>query len=217
MLDAKELVAWVRRIGGFTECFRAPGPTLHGWSTMQDRTLVQIAFFAALIAALGLLPQFALPFLGGVPISAQTLGIMLAGVMLGPWRGALSVLLFIFIVALGAPLLAGGRGGLGVFAGPTVGFLIGWPFAAWTTGMIMRSTRRMPVFVSALLAAIIGGICVLYVFGIPGITLITGLPLSKAAWGSAIFIPGDLIKAVMSAAVAQTVARGLPQALVSRS
>ena len=84
----------------------------------QDKTIAQIALYAALIAALGLLPKFNIPLAGGVPITAQSLGIMLAGVMLGPVRGALAVCLFLFVVALGAPLLAGGRGGSRCFCQP---------------------------------------------------------------------------------------------------
>ena len=80
----------------------------------------------------GLVPPVAIAFLGGVPITAQTLGVMLAGVMLGPIRGALAVLLFLFLVALGLPFLSGGRGGLGVFMGPSVGFLIGNPLRRLT-------------------------------------------------------------------------------------
>lgn len=184
---------------------------------MTDRSLVQVAFYAALIAALGLLPPVAIPFLGGVPITAQTLGVMLAGAMLGPVRGALAVLLFLFLVALGAPLLAGGRGGLGVFAGPSVGFLLGWPIGAFITGVVMQRTRALPVMPAAALAAVIGGIGAVYLIGIPGVAIMAGLPLSKAALGSAIYIPGDLIKAVITAVVAQSVARGLPGALMSRT
>lgn len=184
---------------------------------MTDRSLVQIAFYAALIAALGLLPQFAIPFLAGVPITAQTLGVMLAGVMLGPVRGALAVLLFLFLVAVGAPLLAGGRGGLWVFASPSVGFLIGWPLGAFAAGLIMRATRRFKVLPSAALAALVGGIGVVYLLGIPGISIMTGLALTEAAIGSAIYLLGDLIKVAITAVVAETVARGLPQALLSRA
>ena len=89
----------------------------------MERSLAHIALFAALIAVLGLVPKIDLA--AGVPITAQSLGIMLCGTVLGARRGALAVLLFLGLVALGLPLLAGGRGGLGVFASPTVGFLIG--------------------------------------------------------------------------------------------
>mgnify|MGYP000156249237 FL=1 len=184
---------------------------------MADRSLVHIAFYAALIAALGFVPPVSIAYLGGVPITAQTLGVMLAGVMLGPVRGAFAVLLFLFLVALGAPLLSGGRGGLGVFMGPSVGFLIGWPVGAFVAGLVMQSTREMNVAVSAAIAAAIGGILVVYAFGIPGVAIMAGLSLPKAALGSAVFIPGDLVKVVLAALIAQTIARGLPSALLSRS
>ncbi|WP_299477174.1 biotin transporter BioY [uncultured Roseibium sp.] len=183
---------------------------------MADRSLVHIAFYAALIAALGLVPPVAIPFLGGVPITAQTLGVMLAGVMLGPVRGALAVLLFLFLVALGAPFLAGGRGGLGVFASPSVGFLIGWPVGAFVAGWIMQVTSRLNILVAAGLSAAVGGIGVVYLFGIPGVAYMANLSLEKAALGSAIYIPGDLVKVVITALVVQTVARGLPGAVLSR-
>jgi biotin transport system substrate-specific component len=112
---------------------------------MNARSITHIALYAALIAVLGLLPKFSIPVAGGVPITAQTLGVMLAGVMLGPVRGFLACMLFLFIVALGLPLLAGGRGGLGVFFAPSVGFLIGFPLGAFVAGALMKSMRRMPV------------------------------------------------------------------------
>ena len=64
----------------------------------MEKNLTLIALFAALIAALGLLPAMMLP--GGVPITAQSLGIMLCGTVLGARRGALAVLLFLLLVAL---------------------------------------------------------------------------------------------------------------------
>ncbi|MEP3045162.1 MAG: biotin transporter BioY [Roseibium sp.] len=184
---------------------------------MADRSLVHIAFYAALIAALGLIPPIAIPLLGGVPITAQTLGVMLAGVMLGPVRGGLAVLLFLFLVVLGAPFLAGGRGGLGVFASPSVGFLIGWPIGAFVAGLVMRATTDMNVLVASAISAAVGGILIVYAFGVPGVAFMAGLSLPKAALGSAVYIPGDLVKVVITAVVTQTVARGLPGAILSRS
>lgn len=75
----------------------------------MERNLTLVALFAALIAALALIPKFSLGF--GVPITAQSLGIMLCGTVLGAKRGAMAVLLFLLLVALGLPLLAGGNGG----------------------------------------------------------------------------------------------------------
>ena len=104
----------------------------------MERSLTHIALFAALIAALGLVPRIDLA--AGVPITAQSLGIMLCGTVLGARKGALAVLLFLLLVALGLPLLAGGRGGLGVFAGPSVGYLVGFPIAAFVAGWVMERT-----------------------------------------------------------------------------
>jgi biotin transport system substrate-specific component len=183
----------------------------------RERTLVQIALYAAIIAVLGLMPKFDLPLAGGVPITAQSMGIRLAGVMLGAWRGAAAVSLFLLVVALGAPLLAGGRGGLGVFFGPSAGFLLGYPVAAFVAGFIMQKLKNQPVLPVALVAAVVGGIIVLYPLGIVGMSALGSLSPLDAAKACLIFIPGDTIKAVLVALVAQTVARGLPEALISRA
>lgn len=183
---------------------------------MKDRSLVQIALYAAIFAALGLLPRFDLPFAAGVPITAQSLGVMLAGVMLGAWRGALAMVLVLFVVGLGAPILAGGRGGLGVFFSPSVGFFVAYPVVAFVAGLLMQMLRNQPVFPAALVSAVMGGIVVMYASGIVGLSLMTNLSLLDAAKASLIFIPGDTIKAVLVALVAQTVARGMPEALLSR-
>ncbi|GAA0600307.1 biotin transporter BioY [Caenispirillum bisanense] len=170
-------------------------------------TVARIALFAALIAALGLVPQITLPFAGGVPITAQTLGIMLAGLILGPWRGAAAVLVFLAVVAMGAPLLAGGRGGLGVFVGPTVGFLVGFPIAAIVIGLIWRAMPEGRPMLAGVTASVVGGILTLYAFGIPGLALVTDMPLTKAAMVMAAFIPGDILKALIAAAVNREVRR----------
>ena len=104
---------------------------------METRDVVFIALFAAIMAGLAIFPPITLPLLG-VPITAQSLGAMLAGGVLGAARGCLSMALFLTLVAFGLPLLPGGRGGLGVFFGPTGGFLIGWIFAAVAVGFLVE-------------------------------------------------------------------------------
>jgi biotin transport system substrate-specific component len=181
---------------------------------MKDQALVQIALYAALVAALGLIPP--VPFVTGIPITAQTLGVMLAGVMLGPWRGLLSMLLFVFVVALGAPLLSGGRGGLGVFVGPTAGFFIGFPVAALVTGWVAQSLKRQPLLLATGVGAFTGGILVLYLFGIAGFALVTGNDLLRSMQVMSVYLPGDCVKVVLTAIVAQAVHRGLPRAVATR-
>ena len=180
----------------------------------MERSLTLVALFAALVAILGLVPQITLA--AGVPITAQSLGIMLCGTVLGARRGALAVLLFLALVAAGLPLLSGGRGGLGVFAGPSVGFLLGFPVAAFVAGWIMQRTT-LPVGLAAGAASVIGGIAVLYAFGIPGMALMLDKTLSEAALLGAAYLPGDILKAVLAGLVTQAIARMRPGSLLSRA
>ena len=180
----------------------------------MEKNLTHIALFAALIAALGLVPKIDL--ISGVPITAQSLGIMLCGTVLGARKGALAVLLFVGLVAAGLPLLSGGRGGIGVFAGPSVGYLIGFPFAALVAGLVVERWKA-PVGVAAFGGSILGGIVVLYAFGIPGMAVTLGKTLPEAAVLALPFLAGDLIKAVVAAAVTQSIAQMRPGALLSRA
>lgn len=179
----------------------------------MERNLAHIALFAALVAVLGLVPAITLPF--GVPISAQSLGIMLCGTVLGARRGALAVILFLVLVAIGLPLLSGGRGGLGVFVGPSAGFLIGFPVAAFVAGLVVeRWSAALPVVAFA--GAVLGGIVALYAFGIPGMALVLGKTLPEATLLAAPFLPGDLIKCVLAALITRAIAQMRPGALLSR-
>ncbi|MCX8520634.1 MAG: biotin transporter BioY, partial [Rhodoferax sp.] len=74
-------------------------------STHSSHSLALIALFAALLAVFGLIPKIDLPL--GVPITLQTMGVMLAGCLLGPKRALQAVLLFLLAVAVGLPLLPG--------------------------------------------------------------------------------------------------------------
>lgn len=171
-------------------------------SVASTRDIVLVALFAALIAVLGLVPKVDLPFLAGVPITVQTLGVMLAGLFLGPRRGALAVLLLVFMVLLGAPFLSGGRGGLGVLFGPTAGFLLGWIPGAFLVGLVFVLFQRLApskVLINAFLACLVGGVMVIYAVGIPVLAWRAAMPLDQAVAVSIAFIPGDLLKAALAA------------------
>ncbi|WP_029076816.1 biotin transporter BioY [Kaistia adipata] len=176
---------------------------------VSTRDIVYIALFAALMAAINLVPAFQVGFLP-VPITAQTLGVMLAGALIGAKRGALAILLFVLLVALGLPLLSGGHGGLSVFFGPTAGFIIAWPFAAYVTGWLTEKNWHRMNAVWFFIFAAIGGIGVVYLIGIPWLAMVAKLSLFDAAMGSLIFVPGDLIKAAVAAVIAETVRRSYP-------
>ncbi|MFZ9722501.1 MAG: biotin transporter BioY [Burkholderiaceae bacterium] len=186
-------------------------------STHSTRDVVNVALFAALIALFGLVPRIDLPFLAGVPITVQTLGVMLAGLLLGPRLAAMAVLLFLFMVLLGAPFLSGGRGGLGVLFGPTVGFLLGWIPGALIVGFIYsrltqasstnakyRTPRRgFSLFFAAALASFLGGVLVVYALGIPMLAWRANMALDQAAAVTLAFLPGDILKLLVAASIAR--------------
>ena len=180
----------------------------------MEKTVVHIALFAGLIAVLGLVPKIDL--LSGVPITAQSMGIMLCGTVLGAKRGALAVLLFLGLTAVGLPLLSGYRGGLGVFVGPSAGFLIGFPIAAFVGGLIVEKWDA-PIALSAFVASLVGGVFVLYAFGIPGMKIVLGKTWLEAMALATPFFAGDVIKATLTAMITHTIAKARPSALLSRA
>jgi biotin transport system substrate-specific component len=192
-----------------TDTIRASAPTKR---FLPARDLAQIAIFAALIAALGLAGPLNI---GPVPITLQSMGVMLAGAILGPRKGTLAVLLFLVLTAVGLPLLAGARGGIGVFTvSPAAGYLYGWLLGALVIGLLTaRLLPRYPIWL-ALGATILGGIVVVYAIGIPVMALNLGLPLWTTLGLNVAFIPGDLIKVVLTVLVARQVHRAYPGLIV---
>lgn len=179
------------------------------------RSLAQIAVFAGVIAAMGLVPAFTPPG-STVPITIQSMGVMLAGAILGARKGFASVVLFLALVAIGLPLLSGGRGGLAVFTTPSVGFLIGFPFAALIIGWLTERKGAPYRIILGIAFNLIGGVLFLYILGIGGIMLRAGLDLPAAITAVAIFIPGDIVKAIIAAIIAKPVHMAYPGLLPDR-
>lgn len=184
--------------------------------TLSLSDLTRIAVFAALVAALGLAGAVSL-FGNAVPITLQTLGVMLAGTILGAWRGAISMTVLLVLVAVGFPLLSGGRGGFGVFLGPSAGYLLGWIAGAAVIGLIAAPRAGVrPRAWRVLLACLVGGIGVVYLIGVPVQSLVTGVPLGETALLSLVFVPGDLVKAVLATLITVAVAKAYPAAFGGR-
>lgn len=173
------------------------------------RDLALVATFTGVVAALGLVPAF-LPPGFSVPITAQSLGVMLAGAVLGARRGALSLVLLLVLVAVGLPLLAGPTGGLGVFATPRVGFLLGFPLAAYVVGWLTERGGPRYRLAWGLVANVVGGILVLYALGIAGLAAVGGLSVEAAVVAIWVFLPGDVVKVVVAALVARGVHAAYP-------
>lgn len=171
---------------------------------MKLNHLIYVSIYAAIMGVLGLLPPIPLGF-SPVPITMQTLGVMLAGSVLGPHLGpkyaALSQVLFLFVVAAGAPLLSGGRGGVGVFFTPSAGFFAGWVVGAFIIGYLCRRLKNVVLW-KMILINIAGGIMVIYLFGMPIQALIMHITVSKAAFLSLPFLPGDCLKVIIASLIA---------------
>ncbi|GHC94981.1 BioY family transporter [Nocardiopsis terrae] len=178
---------------------------------LTSRDLALVAVFAALIAALSVTVAIPVPGLP-VPITLQTLGIMLAPSLLGWKRGSLAVATFLALGLAGLPLFAGGRGGLAVLAGPSAGFIVSWIFAALVIGLLtdLMVRRGRYRFWQGLLVNVLGGIVVIYAIGVPWMAVVLGDGVLAAAMSMVVFLPGDLVKAVLTAAIASAVFRAYP-------
>lgn len=183
---------------------------------MSGPRMARIAVFAGLVAVLGLTPAIEVPGFS-VPITAQTLGVMVAGLMLVPIEAFLALALFVGLVAAGLPLLPGGRGGLSVFTGPSAGFVLGFPVAAATTAALAIVLLRLPPARSGwgergacFTSAAVGGIVVLYAVGIPIGSLVADIPIGTFFRASMTFVPGDLLKAAGATVVATAAFRAAP-------
>ncbi|WP_419241297.1 biotin transporter BioY [Cardinium endosymbiont of Nabis limbatus] len=176
---------------------------------MSTKDIVYIALFAAIFAALGAMPPILLPF-SLVPITAQSLGPMLAGSILGAKRGALAAILFIIIMATGLPIVAGGHGGIGVVMGPSGGFILGFPVAAYSIGLLFERNWNRLNLIWAAVYILLGGIVLLYICGLLWINILFDIQLHKAFLSFCIFIPGDLMKVMVATTTSMVIKRAYP-------
>lgn len=167
---------------------------------------------AALVAALLIASAWIVIPLGAVPVTLQILLVVLAALLLSPlWAGA-AVGLYIMVGALGFPVFAGGKGGLGVLAGPTGGYLLGF-----LVGAIMGSALRHLLVnrrVRPLVADAAAAVCVVaisYALGVTQLAFALATGAGEAlALGLIPFVLPDGAKAVAAVAVAQAVRRAIP-------
>ncbi|GGC78086.1 biotin biosynthesis protein BioY [Thalassobacillus devorans] len=171
---------------------------------MKLNHLIYVSMFASIMGVLGLLPPIPLGF-SPVPITMQTLGVMLAGSVLGahygPKYAALSQVLFLLLVMAGAPLLSGGRGGIGVFFTPSAGFLMGWIAGAFVIGYLCQFMKEV-TFWKMMMVNLIGGIFIIYFIGVPIQAMIMQISVSEASILSLAFLPGDVLKVTIASFIA---------------
>jgi biotin transport system substrate-specific component len=168
-------------------------------NTMHSLFLRKTAYcslFAALTAAGA---YISIP-VGPVPIVLQNLFVFLAGILLGRKMGFTSVGAYILVGALGFPVFAGGRGGIGAFLGPTGGYLLGYLPGVYIIGLISEKKQNKVYDIIAMCC----GSSIVYFCGVSWLKLLTNMSLSKTLIvGMYPFIPGDVLKIAAAVPVAK--------------
>lgn len=164
---------------------------------LKAKDIVYSALFATLTAVLAYI-TIPLPF-SPIPITGQSLAVMLAGCVLTPIQAGLSMLTFLFMGIIGLPVFSGGRAGIGVIVGKSGGYLIGYLVGAVIISILVRKSKSK---ITMFLACLFGGIIVVHILGASWLGYVTGMGIGKAIMvGSVPFLPGDLIKAVAAVAI----------------
>lgn len=168
------------------------------------RLATDVALILGGLGLVALLAQVQVP-LWPVPVSGQTLGVLLVGASLGARRAVISMAAYLVLGLAGLPLFAGGEGGAAMVFAPSFGYIIGFVFAAELIGRL--SERRWDRHRGLALAAFLGASLVPFVFGVPYL----GLVLASAGMahdvgtllslGVTPFIVGGIIKWLIAAAL----------------
>ncbi len=175
-----------------------------GRPTLADRlfargVLMDIVLVAAGAALTAIAAQVQVP-LWPVPITAQTLAVLLVGSSLGALRGTLSMVLYALLGMVGLPVFSDASSGMGVILGPTGGYIVGFIFAAAFTGWIAQRSWDRRILRAIL--AFAGGTVVTFAIGLPWLAVTLGLDLQQTLQaGLYPFIVGGAVKTVIAAGV----------------
>lgn len=158
--------------------------------------IISVAVFV-ILTSLGAFVRIPLPF-SPVPLTLQTLFVLLSGAILGSSLGTFSQLSYILLGVAGIPIFTGAGSGLVCLFGPTGGYLWGFIFAAMFTGRFITHTDKLP--------SVFGILCIadfiILSCGAVWLKFLSGYPLTKVLLiGFIPFIPGDLLKAFVASAL----------------
>ncbi|HWI54667.1 MAG TPA: biotin transporter BioY [Desulfobacteria bacterium] len=165
---------------------------------LELKDFIYSALCTAIIIVLGLI-AVPLPF-SPVPVTGQTLGVMLAGSILTVRQAILSISTFLLLGIVGAPVFAGGTGGPGIIAGPRGGYLIGFLVGAVVIAFLKGKNNKI---LRLVLANAMGGIAIIYFFGILWLSYVTKVGISQAfTIGALPYLPGDIFKVIIASVLA---------------
>ena len=183
---------------------------------MQKQSLRSWVEASLMAAVLAVCSQIQIP-LEAVPINLALFAVHLSAGLLGWMYGGISVALYLLLAAVGVPVLAGFKGGLGALTGVTGGYLFGYLLAVLIEGALLGkfvfSTKNtLPQWAKyALTAAILVlGTLVCYAFGTAWFIQMTGKTLAVSLGACVLpFLPGDAIKIVAASLLAQPICKAL--------
>ena len=147
-------------------------------------------FFVAALSQV----RLPLPFTP-VPITGQTLGVLLVGAALGSRRGLASLGLYLLLGAVGLPFFAGGQHGLAYLTGPTLGYLLGFVISAWVIGRLAE--RGLERSLRTSLLPFLAGTMIIYIFGAGWLSFTMGLQ-KAILLGVFPFLIGDVVKIILA-------------------
>lgn len=146
-----------------------------------------------------------------VPITFQALAVFLSAIILGSKAGTLSLLVYILLGAIGLPVFANFKGGLGVIFGATGGFIISFPIIAWVMGKLLEKKEKV-THLQILLTSLLG-LAICYALGTAWLAFVAKLSLEKALMAAVVpFIPLDLVKIVVATVLGYQVRNALVKA-----
>jgi biotin transport system substrate-specific component len=155
-----------------------------------------ILIFAGLIF-IGLSAQLAIGF--PVPITGQTFAVLMIGALYGARLGSMCLVSYILAGAVGVPVFSNFGSGVLFLSGPTGGFLFGFIAAAYVVGLLAERGWDRRVW-TTILAMVLGNL-VLYAFGLLWLFCLMGFNTKVLAMGLYPFIPGDILKIALAAAL----------------
>ncbi|MHB1499932.1 MAG: biotin transporter BioY [Candidatus Dormibacteria bacterium] len=175
---------------------RVPAPVLT--DLIPGDRVRDLLVVLGLAAAIGISAQLSirLPFTP-VPVTGQTFAVLLGGLAVGARRALAGTLLYLALGLIGLPWFAGGAGGLAALAAPSFGYIVGFVFAA--AGLGWLASRRFDRRPLKVLAAMVGGNLVIYLFGATWLAVDLHLSAASAiTLGVTPFLIGDAVKAVVA-------------------
>lgn len=170
------------------------------------RMQLMAALFAGITAVCAQI-AFPIPF-SPVPFTGQTLAVALTATVLGARYGALAMIIYTLLGAVGVRVFAEFSGGLHVIAGPTGGYIIGFIVAAFVSGKMIES-RQNPGYVWAFFANAIG-VAIIFALGMVQLKFVANLSWPQAAMAGVVpFIPTGILKLILASFIGITIRRRL--------